>query len=116
MGNIQTIMQEMKMDLKGGEVHYFIVGLCMKDNIDKVFSSIHFNNNTVFDIVFESNRLLANVMTDKRKPDDISRIDWPYSKIYTISKANSTSLSRWTMMYSNIDAFNPNAASIEIDI
>ncbi|TDE08692.1 hypothetical protein [Dyadobacter psychrotolerans] len=108
MADIQTIMQQMKIDLDGSSVHYFIVGQYMLDSRDEIFSSIHFHKDSAFDLVFESNRLSANVILNKQRPDDLFKIGLQYSKIWTVAKGNSAFFTNKDNIYTNPDALDYN--------
>lgn len=98
----------MKIDLDGSGVHYFIVGQYMLDNGDEIFSSIHFHKDSAFNLVFENNRLSADVMLNKQRPDDLFRIELHYSNIWTVAKGDSTFFTGKNNIYTNPDVLKSN--------
>jgi hypothetical protein len=112
MADIQALMEQMQMDLYGPDVHYFIVGEYMLDNGDEIFSSIHFHKDSVFDLVFETNYLSANVILNKQEPDDLSKIELKYSKIWTVAKGDSVFFTGEDNIYINPDALGSNLSQV----
>jgi hypothetical protein len=112
MADIQTILEQMQIDLNRPDVHYFIVGQYMLDNRDETFFSIHFHKDSVFDLVFETNFLSANVMLNKQQPEDLSRIELRYSKISTVAKGDSVFFTGEDNVYINTDALDSNLSQV----